>query len=248
MLADIELNPEIPMAVTGDVTLVRRKLPDTGPLVTDCVFLKWNDAALDLLGVESLAGRYWSEFRSHEATTQCQRRHVAVLKKPSSHINDESWQCFERGGIGGELVWCKKSVETRRDERGTVWVTTYHVSSQPGHLTTYTLEELGLMSEDVRDVCGDHTVASMQGLTSVTPLSTILPQNLQSSKHADCNGVELSWHEPKGHRRGKLLCACVWCSNLWFATSGTVPRQCANRLSCGREDWSGAGEGGLSLL
>lgn len=215
---------------------MRERLPSTRPLVTDCAFLQANDAARELLGAD-LEGRFWSEFRPPEVTQQCQWRHVAALKNPESRINDTSIQCFDRGGLGGETVWCRKEVTTYHGSGGTVWVTRYHVVSQPGSFTAHTLEELAVTLEDIEGICGTHTVASVQSLTRLTPLDTILPQNLRANKHRDCHGVRLRWNEPNGIPRKRTLCSCRKCGHIWIAAPGKIPRWCANRATCGTEVW-----------
>ena len=185
---------------------------------------------------EELIGQYLSSLRPESESIKARQRITAWWAGEKS-INDESTQLIRRRD--GEIVACRKVSQTIVDEYGRAgWHTTLEVCSQHCEETWLAPDDCQVSEEQVIEVCGHYTYASLQNaLTTLTPLITILPQNVWADKHSDCPGVALRWIEPEsGGDRVRYLYVCRVCGHMWFGQE-VHPIMCANRVTCGTSTW-----------
>jgi len=196
-----------------------------------------NLAAAQLYGFEAeneLIGQYLSSLRPESESVKARQRITAWWAGKKS-INDESTQLIRRRD--GEIVACRKVSQTIVDEYGRAgWHTTLEVCSQHVGETWLGPDDCQVSDAQVIEVCGHYTYASLQNvLTTLTPLNTILPQNMWIDKHENCPGVALHWSEGES-ARVRHLYVCGACGHMWFG-QGQRARMCANRATCGTETW-----------
>ena len=183
---------------------------------------------------EELVGQYLSSLRPESESSKARIRITAWWAGKKS-INDESTQLIRRRD--GEIVACRKMSQTIVDEYGRAgWQTTLELCSQHVEETWLAPDDFQVSEDQVLEVCGHYTYASLQNaLTTLTPLYTILPQNLRTDKRADCRGVNLQWAW-RNRDCTRHYYNCSRCGFSWFGKE-TKPRFCGNRESCGTEFW-----------
>ena len=207
---------------------------------TDGRIEQCNIEAAHLYGFETeeeLKGQYLSSLRPESESVKARRR-ITAWWAGKKDINDESTQLIRRRN--GEIVACHKKVsQTIVDEYGRAgWHTTLKLCSQHQHVeeTWSTPGDCLVSEDDVIKVCGHYTYASLQNaLTTLTPLYTILPQNLRTDKRADCRGISFRWAW-RNRDYEKHFYSCSRCGFSWFGKE-KKPRFCGNRESCGTEFW-----------
>ena len=180
-ISEIEI-PEDRVARTLSCDIkIAVKLDSDEALVTDCGFLRHNQAAKELYGC-SLHYRYKSQFRSKDATLHAQCRHVAS-RRGHKDYNSSSLNYLIRAD--GEGAWVRQDVVTYQEDGITYWLTALYPSSQPGCVAACNLNEYGLTLDDIQAVCGLFTIADIQALpenlTTVLAISHNIPENVQAS-------------------------------------------------------------------
>jgi len=196
-----------------------------------------NIEAARLYGFETtqeLIGQYLSSLRPESESAKARAR-ITAWWAGKKNINDESIQLIRRQD--GEIVSVTKRVKTIVGADGWArWHTTLEVCSQHCKETWLAPDDCQVSEEQVIEVCGHYTYASLRNaLTTLTPLNTILPQNVWVDKHDDCPGVALHWTEGDSARMRHLY-VCQVCGHMWFG-QGVRPLMCANRATCGTETW-----------
>ena len=204
---------------------------------TDGRIERCNIEAARLYGFETeeeLVGQYLSSLRPESESSKARIRITAWWAGKKS-INDESTQLIRRRD--GEIAACRKTAQTIVDEYGRAgWHTTLELCSQHVEETWLAPDDFQVSEDQVVEVCGHYTYASLgKALTALTPLYTILPQNLRTDKRADCRGVDLQWAW-RSRDSTRHLYNCSRCGFSWFGKE-KKPRFCGNRERCGTEFW-----------
>jgi len=229
----------IPETVTRFRVLYR--YPDGNIAASDCEYVDWNQAALDLLGVKTLRNHCKSEYRPWQETENSRLKLAAARLPKHRRCNERVTQCFDRP-LDGERLWLHEEVQTFGIGEDTHWRSLLRVSSQPGTLEAISPTLYGLSREDIRLVAGDHYVASLQPLpkhlTSVLALANIIPAGLNICKVLGQSSVFIG---SLGAFRRRYLHCCQWCGLLW-ASFLVKPRTCARRggpgdAGCGTKAW-----------
>lgn len=221
---------------TAHRTLLPGPGPNTRDTATDCIIEWCNDEAVTLLGYTSIAdliGRPLSMMRPAWVTENSRVEETA--RTHGYPVSESPQQCIVRPD--GEEVWVRKVVQVLRDGRDKArYLTEYHVTSQSGKEQRHGPEDFSLSQWDVDECCGTHTAASLHDilrLTSETPLTTMVPQNLSTYNRQDCRGVDI-----KGKGWKQRLVQCAVCGYVWMPHGEALPKKCSNRRGCASQAWN----------
>lgn len=238
-ILDVDLPEDhVARTLTCDIKIAVKPRTDE-TLMSDCGFLRHNQAAEDLYGC-SLAYRYKSQFRSKDATLHAQCRMIAS-RQGSTDYNSSSLNYLIRAD--GEGVWIRQDVTTYQEDGITYWLTALYPSSQPGLATPCNLNDYGVTLTEVQAACGVYTIADIQALpenlTPALPFATIIPGGLKICKVAGQASLKTG---SVGAFLQEFVHCCQVCGWLWGSRT-EKPQQCARRgkvkgeSTCGSWVW-----------